>query len=99
VTTHLMTVPAEADAPPAPSASSPSLSHWTRQIQPDAETPGAERHDLQLIEATPRPQVVHVGLEFRGSDDDLPTFHARLTARPHLTLILGGVDCGFVHSL
>jgi hypothetical protein len=33
------------------------------------------------------------------SDDDLPTRHARRTARSHLTLILGAVDSAFVHSL
>jgi catechol 2,3-dioxygenase len=76
-------------------------------MQPDAETPGSEQYDLRLIEASPRPDVppgrrvglYRVGLEVGGSDDDLPTLHARLTARPHLTLILGVVDSGFVHSL
>lgn len=77
-------------------------------MQPDAETPCTERHHLWLIEASPRPQSVppgrrvglyHVGLEVGGTDDDLPALHGRLTARPHLTLILGAVDSGFVHSL
>jgi catechol-2,3-dioxygenase len=34
-----------------------------------------------------------------GSDDGLPALHARLTPRPHLSLILGAVHSGVVHSL
>jgi catechol-2,3-dioxygenase len=77
-------------------------------MHPNAETSGPERDDLWLIEGSPRPQAVragrrvglyHLGLEVDGSDDDLPALHARLTARPHFTLILGGVDSGFVYSL
>ena len=77
-------------------------------MHPNAEAPGTERPDLWLIEGSPRPQSVppgrevgpyHFGLNVGGSEDDLPAHHARLTARPHLTLILGAVDSGFVHAL
>ena len=43
--------------------------------------------------------AIAIAIDVGGSDDDLPALRARLTARPHLTLILGGVDSGFVHSL
>jgi hypothetical protein len=49
--------------------------------------------------STAQPGQGEVVAELGGRDDNRPALHPRPTARPHLTLILGGVDSGFVHSL
>jgi hypothetical protein len=77
-------------------------------MQLDAETSGTERHDLRLIEAGPHPRAVptgrrvglyHVGLEVGSRDTTYRLSPPGSPPDPHLTLILGGVDSGFVHSL